>query len=667
MGRIVKILLMAAVLAPAARPAWSADEAGMPPRLESAYLERRKQTSEGDTEAHVALARWCQEQGFIREMLHALDEALKEEPQHEEARRLLRQEREAEAWVHVFPQTSVSIDTESKASPANAMRDRLINRARNSVFKMAKKARRFNIWTDLDRERVQDYSELLNSYYDDTRGFFVISKTERGIHVVIFSKRSDYLQFFNKRTGKSGEHINGFFTYNDTSSLLCFYDNPYDEEGVFNTARHECTHLMAKQCLQGGKMAHWLDEGLACYYAGNGQERFGSYPANCFLNVRHGLRTNKTIPLKHLMRLPYEEFRFQHYATAWSWVSFFRAKEETRDKLTQLFYRLRKLARDKVSVEWENEEWEEATNNEFLDLFGPPEKLQMAWETYIKKELLPQNGVQRYFYAGQAMAKADGRSSLDPPLNRDQKILLMQEAEGWLRDASNDDDAELKARVQLQCILAILARAKCMEYDDRETIYAVAEGERILEAFLADPANAFLLYDAGVMAYYLLGHLWKKGGYECEEGEACDFISMIKKKEASAKRQLDRESPNSKLRPRRAENLSFLCYQEKIIENLISKARFAFNQALASDPAHRNAALGWLYVALEFSPTDLDKVFPHLLFQVQLDPDDKNLAALSAAYSIMGKREYAGSLLDKAYHITPRKENLKWLASYVTE
>jgi len=650
-------------------------------RFEPAYVERSKGIDDGDLAARIDLAHWCREHGLIREMLNELMLVTDREPDNAQARGLLCQKAAGAGWEHDLPRlAALEAPAPGFEKAADERRD-LLSTSRKQSFKMADKSFRFKIWSDLDRECVGGYARVLNAHYDRLKGFFQVAKTELGIDVLIFSKRSDYLSFYHRAAGKSGEHTNGFFGYGDGVSFLAFYDDRYKGEEVVNTAAHECTHLLALHCLRGAETALWFNEGLACYFAAGGDERSGPYAAGCLTTVRLDRMRGRSISLRDLMSAPRDEFGFDHYATAWSWICFLRSNPETSGKLGRILTRLRQRAGeadrageaekageddgeaedgDGVAVDWES-----ATNSLFEDLVGPPEKLQHEWDAFVQKDLVPLDGTQCLQCADDNFKKAARWHTVDPPLKPSEAIAILHEGEEWLRRASGSGDASLALRCRLENTLALLARARCLRYDEEEMVHAAAEAARSLDAFLCDPVCRSDSWGAGEMALRGLGVIWNSGDYENGEGVTCDFIAMIAEREEQLRVDAGVKNLPSLQKEMILKELGVVRFQKAVAGRLIAETRLAFSRALARDPAHRPAAHDWLYLALEFAPEQLDAVFPHVLFQAELDPDDVGLAALAAAYAAMGRGAYARTLLDRALHITPDKNLIRCWARYV--
>ncbi len=621
------------------------DETG----LEPVYVERRKALDERDLQSALELASWCRERGFIREMLHSVTAVLKESPNDPAARGFLRHQRDVIGWVSFLPTPNALDRTPAPKAEVLAAREELLDQARKRVFKMVKRAFRFAFWSDLGNDRVTDYAAIMNRYYDHTRGFFGGAETKAGIPVRLYSKRSEYLRFYQTRTGKSGEHVAGFFSYDGRGNpYLCFYDDIYDDENVFNTARHECTHLLLRQSLRGATVAHWLDEGAACYLAASGLERVGGYAALCLLTVRADLRNFSVLTLRDLMNAPYKDFTFRHYATAWAWICYLSADSQLKRKLTQLFLKVREKTRDSATEGWRSSDWESASNDLFEKVVGNPEKLQLGFADFVEEDLEPQTDDQQLFATInglQIVLSADARGLADAKVLR-----LLREAEGWLRSAKESKDVKIRARARLEEIRAFLARATALRYDEVETSHVAVEIASRLDEFLCDRENDFLLQEVGRVAHQVLQVIRNVGKYKPERDTPFDLVDEVSQRVEGMT-----EVGKTRLR-----------FHRDVVENLITLCSHAYRLSLSQDPSQRRASVRWLFLALDFAPGELKEVFPHLLFQVQLDPDDVGLASLATVYAAMGKDAYAKTLFERALRLTPNKDSLGRFAAYVT-
>ncbi len=618
--------------------------------LEPAFQELYHAIDKKHVPSLLDLAAWSREQGMVREMIHAARKALEQDPDNESARRFLYQKRDGDAWICSLPKPTIAADV--APVDTSAARERKLHEARSRVFKK-KQATYFTLWSDLDRDRSVEYAKVMNRFYEETKGYFGSSKGNVGVPVFIFSKRSDYLDFYKLFTGKSGEHVGGFYASTDTGGFLCFYDNVYDPERTFNTARHECTHLLVDQAMKDAELVNWLNEGFAVYLAGSGQDWVGEYPADCYLTVRRLFRAGTALSLDELMDVEYKDFKFAHYAMAWSWVKLLTSDKDRKRKLSRMFQDVRELVDDEKTQKWTAKDWSKETQKLFRENVGSPVRLQQEWDTYVEGDLAPRSHAQKFACARSALEIASGRVPVVPPASTSDRIEMLREAQQWLREASSTEDAALFARIRLEEIGAKLTRATVSDYDEIALTCVAAETALDLDEFLSSESHASLASDASRIALRSLRAVAKAGGYLESRDSIEDFDAVIDARRGTLPNTSD------------AEWLALLELQRATVSNLIDITKHGCRKALERDPGDAQAAFQWTLLSLEFDKSEAEAVFPHMLLQVELDADDFGLAALAAVYSLMGQEAYAKSLLDRAYSITNDKKSLAVFADHV--
>jgi len=595
--------------------------------LEPEFRAKLDALDEGDVPGLIEAAKWARELGYVREMLVAADQALGHDPNDPEIRRLLHHAPEGAGWTpavrppDLVEATPVAIDPEANA--------RFLRESRDRIFEMRKRATWFEFWSDLDRERVEEYALLMNRYYDRTKRVFGSSRSQAGIPVRLYGKRREYLDYYRRRTGASGENIGGFYAWTEGGGYLCFYDDPYDRDEVDNTARHECTHLMVRQALDGGNLANWLDEGFACYLAAFGEERIGTYPARCYLRVREAVRTGNEMKLAELRNLPYDQYDFDTYALAWSWAAFLMSRPETAESIPKLFLELRLAADEPEAAQWGAAAWTRLTNEKFDEVVGRPAELQPGWRRFVERELGPTTLQQKHACARVALEelrfREDEEAASMSPIDR------VREAEGWIREARSSDDPDIRAAAEIDRAWAVLMRALVSGYDQREIAYTALVVTEILDDLVSNPSNLALSGDAASVSLLVLRRLAL--GYAAKDDEPVDLVATIAERTEGARKGAARDQ---------------LDLERQVAANLVRVTREACKRALAQNPAHRRAAAQWLLVGLLYAPDEIEAAFPFVKFQVEFDPDDRNLAALAAAYSALGLPDYAAAMLARA-------------------
>ncbi|MBU0754710.1 MAG: hypothetical protein KJ645_06190, partial [Planctomycetes bacterium] len=559
-----------------------------PGRLEPAYLERSEKIEDGDINARVELCRWCRDRGYLREMISETRLVLEKDADHPAVMDLLYRESDGKDWHYTLPGLETLKTPFDADKDPGALRKRLLEKSIDKKFELDKKSFRFNFSTDLEKDRMQDYILVLNRHYDQLKGFFKITKTEVGIDVVIFSKRSDYGQFHILTTGSGGEHTGGFFRYAGGNSLLCFYDDPYDDDQVFTVAKHECTHLLVLHCMLGGHPGLWLNEGLACYFAGEGLERSDAYTARCLFAVKRAVETGGAISLKALMETPQEKFGFNHYATAWSWVYYLQSGSETRSDFSRMMLELKKQAQTS-----ENHEKLEALSDQlFIERFGSPEELQPGWESFVKS-LENETPLQNYFSAKNAFRYAGRWLECDPPLTDTERDDLLKAGEDRLQQAAESGIAGLQDLCEVQKGMALLARAVTKEYTLKEKLYCAVATAKIVDRFLLDSKNHSLAHSMGKVVYEALAILKRSGEYESTGDRFFGFQEAIVRAEKGVKDLLVTLNPTASKKKSVSEDLKLLEFQRLAVERLTALGQYAFQAALEHDPTNSLAAEDW--------------------------------------------------------------------------
>lgn len=603
-----------------------------------------------DVNSLLALGDWCRQRGYIREMLHCASSALAHDPDSFDARTFLYEEKHAGEWSPVAPPLTFNTRALFERRPDIDRSAKLVESTRSRIFSMSKTSTWFDFMTDLDKERTQQYSTLMSRFFDSSKRYFGSSRAKSHIPVRIYSKRRDYLDFYNRATGKNGENVLGFFAWNDQGGYLCFFDDPYETDEVHNTARHECTHLIIKQALQGGELGHFLNEGFACYLGANGEDREGMYPARCYRYVANMVHAGTITPLDDLLDIPYSSFDFRHYAYAWSWVSYLAEHKEHSKGIPKMFAELRRAADTEGADDWNLDRWEKETNRVFREIFGHPSSHQQAWETFVREGLEPKTSRQKYFYAKAALEPlhraADESEEIE---DRARSIEILHQAEQWLREAADSDDGTLADEIRGEQIAAMLVRAYLFEYDEREMTYVAAAANAALDQLVAGAEGAELASAASRAADSILRRFWSR--YSNHPADSLDLLAKTRERRDSSHEE--------------AAEVRRLAFEHDVLSNLIDISIAGCRKALTADPGHREATHRWLRTALLYAPAQLEAVFPYLLLLVELDPDDQNIAALAAAYAKMDRREYAAYLRDRALDLTPRKKDLAFYVAFV--
>lgn len=578
-----------------------------------------------DTDALVELARWCRDRNYVRELLVATDRILEQDPEHEIAHQLCGRRPVDSEWVLQLP------DAQSWASPASAPAiepdryEAIIEEAVDQTRWRSKSKRWFAYETDVARQRLEEIDATMWSYFDATRKTFGNTKNKLGIPVRIYGSRADYLEFYDRRMGRSGENVLGFYTWRnaDDGGMLCFFDDPYDTEQVLDTARHESAHLLMRQTLQGAYLPIWLEEGLAVYLAGLQRERAGPYAANCAIVVRRGLEDGTSIPFDRLLKTPQAEFDALHYAYAWTWVSYLMSTEAGEKRMKSFFANLRSMAKSSTARDWTRDDWMRESQVVFLDDFEGHLD-QAGWVRHVVDEIVPTSSAQRLDYAAASLSRLLYQE-LPTFRSRVKLVRCLHEAEDWLHRASIDTTRDhLARRIELARLEALLIRMYVMVYlDAREVLYVLANVVTTLARNVEAEEDPDSLADIA--------------------GFAQRMSEVVKNLPTVAGKGMDKARAQAKLEKGAREEIDAWA---KLLPEI---ARTASLRALAVDPAHRPAAEHLLFLGiLRESRADVEAAFPFLRLQVERDPSDVALAALGAAYKALGHANYGLELYERA-------------------
>ena len=631
----------------------SAAPASAQAQLEPEFTQRLGSTNEATEAQLLELAGWSRERGWEREALNALRLCASRFPASAPAHAMLHEDLVDGRWLPASADPSALRAAPVDLSLLEPQRRAALDAARDRVFAMAKSSLFFDFWTDLDRSRVEHYVRVMNPYYSRLKSFFRVARTEAAAQVFLFSTRSDYLGFYELIAEKSGEHTSGFFTTAGNVSLLSFYDVPHDPE-VFETARHEGTHLLMSQSLHGAEAPRWLNEGLACYFAGDAEERSGAYVASCFVTARHAARTGTAPSFRELTETPADDFGFREYALSWSWVAYLLESPDTAARLPKLWTELREIGEAQDTTRWSDEDWERQGNDAFQRVVSPSAAFQAGWAAFVESELAPRTADQCREAAAADLALIRAPGALLPALEPAQRVELLHEAEAWSRRASEGDDPSQRVANDLLRMDAALTRSRVLDYDRDELASTLDQASQSIDALLSD---ADARASAAQIARFLQPLLAESAG----SGQIEDLRAHIARSEGRSASATDAEEADA------LRELGSLHLRLGVLERLVELSRRASAAALVGDPLDRRAMLSLLELTLRHQPDELEALLPHLLFQTQVDPDDRHLAALAAAMSTLGAPGYADALLCRAGAITPDPASVQAWADVVAQ
>lgn len=502
-------------------------------------------------------------------------------------------------------------------------------------MKSRKSQQWFRFVSDVDPDRLEAFRGELVKFYREVRTAFGASQSKHGVPVRIYARRCDYLEFYERTARASGEHVLGFYRRGDSDDggMLCFFDDPYDNEQVLDTARHEATHLLIAQSLGEASLPIWLEEGLAVYMAGLQEDRVGPYTANAAVLVRTAIDAESAISFGELASV--EDPSALHYAYAWTWVSFLLSTRKGEDRMRAYFTELKRRS-DQTRSEERTPAGAEAEARAlfakmFNDLIDPK-----GWRDYVLQILVPKTVAQKLDYAKFALNLHLYDVSI--PLSAAILNKRLEDADRWLREAAAESpELRVARRIQLASLLVVVLRS----FDaDNDAFFTSLWGVVTSLNELTDNAeSADLLADIA--------------GFAQEVG---DFVRSSREasEEQDAARLRDESTPKEEIEAIREwrQNLDAI---STAFDHLL---RIACIRALTSDPIHRPAAHSWLFLTMRLgSRTDAQTLFPFLLLQVERDPSDYALAALAAVYRVLGHEQYASDMLERA-KFQPGKRDL---------
>ncbi len=611
---------------------------GQPWRIDvdrSVDAAHREKEAGKDAEKRLAVAQYCLDRGLFSraaELLAGLAGEAPDEAVHGEAAALFGLAASdgglARAEATRFSKQPPAA-TEFIALPTNSRRAEIL-RERHREMKLANKSTYFDLWTDLDPESLVPYTKTLNDYYREFRNRFRADFTNN-IDVRLFRNRSDYLIDYVRRFGTSGENVLGY--YQLSTRQLVFYDDPHEKDEVLLTAKHECTHLLIDLSYGGAAIPPWLHEGLACFLAGDGLEARGGPTLDLALKLMDMLDANTQMTIGQLMKVDAKGLEYAHYAWAWSLVYFFN-RDDRADAFRSFLTTLRdamKDAGDATPVETRDR-----VVSVFESVFGAGlAQLDDAWRSYFREEFRLERDDQlvdagfgaldRALYLDserdrrRALEVAEAAFEMVSPAGRDARHRL-GEVSCWVRRAGVSEDLDLDGlRLMLRRVLGALPALASLDGSERGRLV-----RRTLE----------------VLAYRTGNGRTAAGAIDLRE-------RLVAQADAAAGAEQD---------VRRALVVLF--------DELAAAGFQALGAVLSRDPVHRAAIEEWIHLAMEFAPGRLDEVFPLARLRVELDPDDRAMAALGAVYVGLGRDKWGKVLMKDAESRSARPGSLARFKSY---
>jgi len=195
----------------------------------------------------------------------------------------------------------------------------------------------FRIETNVPKETLDFYAELLESYYSHFTKLFRIKLTQRSkkarLPVYILRGREEFMKFHGEDTGGESEHTLGYFVPVPGKERLVLYDQPGDREETVNVLFHEGTHFILHLAEPNVLLSRWLHEGLAEYFGASIREgkKFvtGRIQDGRLLNFQGMIERKQVLDWSVFMMAgnpavdgEHVEFDWRAYAQAWTFAHF---------------------------------------------------------------------------------------------------------------------------------------------------------------------------------------------------------------------------------------------------------------------------------------------------------------------------------------------------------
>ncbi len=583
----------------------------------------------------VEFARWCQARGLFERAETVLSGLCDGSEQGAAAAGLLGLTesdtgRAPEELLRFSPEAPPAASGAAVHAPAGREREALL-KGRYRDFKLANKSTYFDLWTDLTSEELAPYTKLLNDYYRAFKGRFRAYEPA-SIDVLLFANRSDYLIDHVVRFGKSGEHILGYYV--PEQHRLVFYDEPHERDEVMLTARHECTHLLLDVAYHGAALPVWMHEGIACYLAAGSREARGRATAGLVLTLMAELGKNRGFSLKQLLDLAKDGLKYEHYAWSWSLVHYLNGPEREKrfaDFLQELRY--------EVKGKMEEKELRELVKTvlartlaEDLDVIGA------GWTAWFAHEFRLERPDQFLAMGYEALDRSRGSDSKQ---EQESNLEVAQRAFAGVLPGA---DAALAAELRFGELDCALARAALRDQDlkaCRLLLRSVRDGLSALPELEDESRRSVLARRALEIAAGAAGVRRPPGAFDLRE--------------ALVRRAAGRGGSEGEL----------LRAIVVLADDLLELAFASQARVLERNPVDRRAAIEWLHLAMSYAPARLPEIFDTLRLVVELDPEDRSLAALGAAYAGLGRMKWGQWLVEEACRESARPGVLEPFREYV--
>ena len=513
--------------------------------------------------------------------------------------------------------------------PTGKERDAIL-KDRYREIRLANKSTYFDLWTDLSADELVPYTKVLNGYYRSLKGRFRAYEPT-SIDVLLFKNRADYLIDYVRTFGRSGESVLGYYVHG--RRLLVFCDDPHEKAAVLNTARHECTHLLVDLSYSGADIPPWLHEGLACFLAADGINAEGRYTSGLILTLMEKLSEKRAVGIEKLMRVDRKTLNYEYYAWSWSLIHFLnqaRHQKEFQDFLSEL--------RTELNQEGKPEDVPARVRTVFGRIFGDDlAQLEADWWYWFEESFRLERPDQFLDLGFQALEESRVQEQ------KRQQERSVEIARTAFASLPGDLDPDLEAQRRLGVLSCLMQRAALSDPSTascRLLLRSVRDALRVLPPLPNEAVRAGLIRQALEIVREATNLRSRKTG-------ANDM-------RAALVRQVSSSSAT-----RRAELQAIVV----LVDDLLQMAFESQAAALEADPIHRQAANEWLFLAMDFAPERLAEVFDTLRLLVELDPDDRNLAALGLAYTGLGNVAWGKHLVESGLRRSVRPGALEQYAS----
>jgi hypothetical protein len=595
-------------------------------RLALEFKDRLKAAG-NDAAKRKEVASWCLEQG----MPHLVPRAFESVPLSAETAPLLGfvPDSNPPALVDAarFSPAARPLPTLRSLDPK---RKKELLAAKDRSLRLANQSTYFDLTSDLDAEVLDVHSKMLNDYYRTMKNRFR-AYPETNVDVVVYANRADYLLDYAFSTKKSGENVLGYFV--PAWRALFFYDDPYDRDEVALIARHECTHLLFHVAYGGRPIPDWLNEGMACYLAGDGENARGGYTMRLVLELA-AQASQKSFDLKPVFSVKHANLKYEHYAQSWAMVYFLNSGSRG-----EKFQKFLLALRDGLDPEAKESQVIELVREQLEESFGESvESLAAGCARFVAETMAFQRPDQLLEIGLSAIVRLRFEKPGLPPEQ------WIETAAASLRSAMPSLAGGDLARARFGSLELKLARADL----DKPTV----DGWRLVLRSIVDELRTTpALVDegqVGAFARAIVARVSEVLDAKAPKGKPRDLVAELK----------TRAEKLNGIEAERAKAFAVL------VEDLLEIAYGRLAAALDADPLHRRAAMQWVLLSMEAAPHKLLEIHPLLKLLVERDASDDALATLGVAYIGLGNVVYGKALLKRASEFTVQPASISELMAW---